>query len=190
MDTGETWGIYGQNGLAHGAIHGNVSASRSVFSGAGTDYYLYGGAILPINVSGTYTPAGSMSGDIGGVNPGTFKADFDSNYLRPASVSDVAGSWIFRAASAGGITNTPVTISSTGQVSSNQAGCTQTGTVRPHRSGKNVFDVSLSYSGPNCLFDQRTLAGVGVLSVGARRTLTVAVLLPDGTDGFLATASK
>jgi hypothetical protein len=191
LENSQAWGVYGRSGLAHGAIQGTVAVNGQTFSGAARDFYIFGGQVFDITTSGNFTSKSSITGSIAGVNPGTFTAVYSPQYDQPASLSDLAGTWTATAVSSTGTTTNSVTVDAFGGITGSNTFCTMTGLATPRATGKNVFNIGLSFSGAACLFNNRTLSGVGVLiTSGGTRNLTVAALLPDRSDGFLATASR
>ena len=58
--------------------------------------------------------------------------------------------------------NTSVTINSNGTVSSSNSGCSFTGTVSADSSGKDFYDVSITFGASPCALPNQTATGVGV----------------------------
>jgi hypothetical protein len=191
LEDRQVWGVYGQGGLAHGVVQGQVAVSGTTFSGAARDFYMFGGLVSNITVAGSFTPGASITGSLAGPNPGTFSGAYATQYDQPANPSDLAGTWTATAASSTGTTTSTVTVDAFGNITASNVFCTMTGTGLPRASGKNVFNVSLTFAGASCLFNGKTVSGVAVVQNNAGvRDLTIAALLPDRSDGFLATARR
>lgn len=189
---GEVWGIYGQSGQAWGGFKGVSTLSGQVFSASTVDYYIRGGAIYNMQVNGTVTPQHTLAGSYTGGNPGGFTASYDVTYDTPAMLADIVGQWTFVGATSVGLVSTTAQIAANGDLSGSNAFCTvSAGRITPSASGKNYFDAQATFSGANCQFNGRTITGVGVLFAdGARRSLGVAGLLPDGSDGFIGFGTR
>ena len=115
--------------------------------------------------------------------------DSDYNFDAPAQLTAVAGTW------SGTIldgTATTVSITSAGAISGNSAGCLFTGTVAPRATGKNVFNVSITFANSqSCNNPGGSAAGIGItypISGTTRSQLLVAVQDPSrtGGDAFIA----
>jgi hypothetical protein len=185
-------GIYGQSGQAWGGFHGTSALTAQVFSAATTDYNIRGGSIYQMQVNGTVTPQQTLSGSFTGGRSGAFTASYDATYDTPASLADIVGQWTFVGATSVGLVSTTVQIAANGDLTGSNAFCTiSAGRVEPAQGGKNYFNAQASFTGANCQFNGRTVSGVGVLfNDGARRSLGVAGLLPDGSDGFIGFGSR
>ena len=108
------------------------------------------------------------------------------NYDTAASVSAISGTW--DGTLLDGVTTT-VTINSNGTVSGSNLGCSFSGTVTADSSGKNFYDVSLTFGASPCAFPNQTASGVGVyylLSNGVTHQLLAGVTLgtSEGTVFF------
>jgi hypothetical protein len=83
-----------------------------------------------------------------------------------------------------------VGISSLGAISSTGATCSASGTAKPRSSGKNVFDVSITFTGTNCALGNNTVTtGVGYYDAATRQVLVMA-LNSAKTDGFIYVGVK
>lgn len=177
------YGIYGTVTGAllnvYGMMTGQGKSSSGTFTASVTDF-LNTGAINNASVTASYMPGSSINGTIAengtmttftGAWPPTSSFDFNI----PASVSSISGSW------SGSLLDgmsTTVTINSNGAISGKSAGCQFTGTAIADSSGKNFFDVSLTFGGSPCAAPNKTASGVGVdylRSDGVTLQLLVAV---------------
>ena len=105
------------------------------------------------------------------------------NYDVPASVSDIAGSWTLTT-----LTGTAATmvIDANGAFTGDTNRCAYKGTLAPRASGKNVFDVSLTFGGSPCSLPNRTVSGVAVsflMSDGVTRQLIMAGITANREQG-------
>ncbi|MBI2768194.1 MAG: hypothetical protein HYX47_01115 [Burkholderiales bacterium] len=103
------------------------------------------------------------------------------NYNTPASLASIAGPW-----------NEGIVVSATGAISGSMANiayrplasdfqrqhaytaCAVSGTIAPRASGKNIFDVSLSFSGQGCAIAGQAHQGIALTSMS---TATASTLL-------------
>lgn len=104
------------------------------------------------------------------------------NYDTPATLAAIAGTWsgFFSTGDDG-----DVVISSGGVVSSvTSLGCTISGTVVPRASGRNVYDVTVSFGPAPCALPNGTGSGVAIIaSPVSAPQLTVAVVNADRSLG-------
>lgn len=189
--SGETWGFYGPQGQAWGALHGFMTAGDSAFSGNGTDYYIRGGVVSTASFTGTYTARTAIAGSYTGSNPGSFSGAYLASYDTPASLANAAGTWHLKTLSGAGTVTTTVQVGPSGAVTGNNGICALTGTATPAPDGKGYFTLATSFSGPTCEFNGRSLSGVAVIFAGSGAPqLGVAALLPDGSNGFIGIGSR
>ena len=67
-------------------------------------------------------------------------------------------------------------------------GCSASGSALPRPTGKNVFDVNVTFSGSSCaLGNGTTVRGIGIYADG---TLVAEALNGSKTDGFFYIATK
>ena len=191
VETGEFWAIYGRSGVAQGAVHGTGSGTATAFNGSGTDFFFADGSKAAATVSGNVVAKSTMTGTVQSFAAATFSAGYDSRYDQPASVADIAGAWPFNAISHAGVQSGSVNIAADGTFAGSISTCSFTGLASPRTGGKNVFNTSISFAASGCVFNGQTLTGVSVVTVsGATRTLFSAALIPDGSNGFLASGTK
>jgi hypothetical protein len=65
-------------------------------------------------------------------------------------------------------------IASTGAFTTSSSGCLSTGTLTPRASGKNVFDLSVTFGAAPCVLANQTASGIAVsylLSNGTRQLI-------------------
>jgi hypothetical protein len=188
------YGIYGTiTGnlfYVYGMLAGQGTSGNDTFTANVTDFF-YTGQTFSDGLTATDTPGSSVNGTIteNGMPitfSGTAQPTSSFNYNTAASLSAISGTWTGTLLD--GITTT-VTINSNGTVSGNSSGCLFTGTVSADSSGKNFYDVSLTFGASPCQFPNQTATGVGVyylLSNGVTHQLLAGVTLgnSEGTVFF------
>ena len=168
LEDGSFWNIYGiPSGSAisvQGVATGSSSASNGAFTIAFKDFYAPG--ISP--VSGTGSGAYSGSNLLGTLTEDGVTGSFsltaplttNYNYNTPASISSITGSW------SGGLldgASASVNILATGTVTGTSSlGCSFTGTISSRPSGKNVFNISLTFGAAPCALPNQTASGVAL----------------------------
>jgi hypothetical protein len=192
LENGSLWGVYSINNVAYGVMQGSGSANGSTYAGSGYDYYLTPPTRFAGTFSASFIAKASMNGTVTGSSGTTsFTTAYDSRYDLNPSLADVAGSWNLTAATATGTTVNPVVIASSGTFTGTGPFCSYSGTVLPRSSGKNIYNLTIAFTGSTCEFDGQTLNGIGVLlKQGVTKQLTVAALRSDKSSGFLAMGTK
>lgn len=137
---------------------------------------------------------GTFSDNAG--NSTLITANYIPAYDIPASLSALAGSYSGNTASATGRVPTTFVIAQDGSVSGSIVGvgganCPFVGTAVPRASGKNIFNLSVTF-GQGCLDAGKTVTGVTttVFSVGSVVTLQSVVSASDRSNLFYTVASK
>ena len=169
----------GSNLLVYGFDQGTLSVSGSALSGSFKEYpngeasytgTLAGTVVTATSITGTTTYSrSSPTFSVSPIPSTTF------NYNKAASISDVQGSWsgMLSSGSAGN-----VTISNAGVIAGTSAGCLFSGTASPRSSGKNVFNVSITFGASPCALAGQTAIGIAInyaISGTAQKQLIVAV---------------
>lgn len=191
LEDGTYWSIYGtQVGsllYVNGFVQGSGTAANGQFSSNNARDFGYApsvaGSIVAtyvpgVSISGTtYGPAGAsgtFSGTRAGISPYV--------YEQPANLANITGSWRMQMLS-GETTN--VSINTNGSFTAvSSGGCQFSGTILPRASGKNVFNVSLTFGAAPCLLAGQRATGIGVYSSvsGGGSQLMVAVV--DGARAY------
>jgi hypothetical protein len=185
LDTGEFWSLYGTQTatyfLVAGFVQGTGSANNGAFNSSNAkDFGFRPGAAGTVTgsynktaktISGTAsTTAGTVSFSGGPIAGSLY------NYDAAASLSTVSGAWSTTATTGETITlNVTAGGSATGTSS---LGCSMTGTVSPRPSGKNVFNVALTFGPAPCLLPGQPATGIAVaypVSSGGLTQLIVGV---------------
>lgn len=191
LEDGSTWGLYADDSsfsgyVALGALVGTTRAEGNRLSGEGKQFDLIYGGVEKGNFSGTFTPRDSMNVELSSGE--TFSAEYDDDYERPASLAELEGSYNGSAATGlGGWQGAAIDISSSGQITmaADASGCSAAGQAAPRSSGKNVFDLSVTFSGSNCaLGDGETVSGIAYYNTEDDVLLAMA-LNSSQTDGLV-----
>jgi hypothetical protein len=200
LENGDFYSIYGintaSNFLVQGFDQGTSSMSGSTFTGSGTEYDLSGiftGTLNATVVSNTSFNGSATSSTTGRVN--TFSAvplsaTYSSyNYNTAPVGSDLLGNWT-GAVLDGSVAT--ISVSSAGGITGTNVGCTYTGNATPRSSGKNVFNMSLTFGPSPCAYPGQTVTGIAldyVLSNG-RRELLAAMQDSTKAHGYIFFAQR
>lgn len=182
----------------YGSVSGNLFLISGFIFGQGTSNNgTYTASVTDINsaaatatgsITATYTQGSSISGKLtessttitftGSPNPSS-----SYKYNQAATLSEIAGTWSGDALDGLSVT---VTINSDGTFSgSDSAGCSFSGTISADSSGKNFFDVSVTFGASPCALPNQSASGIAadyLLSDGVTRQLIAGV-----TSGSLGT---
>jgi len=183
LENNEFWALFGtsQSGYLYvqGFDQGTGTLTGTSFAGSVREYYPNKSSQTG-TFSATLTPGVSLNGSVTSTaGTSTFtQVPFNSSlyvYDKPASIADITGTWngAFLDTTSG-----TVTISATGGVSGTNNGCSFTGTATPRASGKNVFNVSVTFGAGNCLLPGQTATGIGInyLLTNGKREIIVGIL--------------
>jgi len=112
-------------------------------------------------------------------------AAFD--YDKPASLSSVTGNWTIRTALNDIV---PISIEGNGHFTGASIdGCTMSGTVTPRASGKNVFDMTLTFGPAPCALANVTGSGIATtLPYGSGQSLLVIAGVDSSLSGGMVAA--
>jgi len=189
LESGETWGVYSSGSTIYGALYGTTTTSGNTVSIRGTDFNFLTNSSSTGNLTGPITAKSSMSLSGSGA---TVPLTYQSSYDTPATAEEVTGTWSFIGRS-GLYTLEPstITINNAGAFTLSQTGCVTTGSVIPRPGGKNVYNLTLSAIGVNCVAGQSVMSGVVYLdtTVTPNKFLSLA-LTPSKTDGLVVIGTK
>lgn len=187
LENNEMWALYGTESasafLVSGFLQATGIASGGNYSSTAATNFPASGAALNGTVSATYnSTAKTISGTATSLaaTPITFSgspiAGSTYNYNTPAALSNVTGSWSLTDITGDSIS---LSVGSTGAfTASTGSGCNFSGTVIPRASGKNVFNVSLTFGASPCLLAGQTVNGIAINYpvTGGRNQLVVSVI--------------
>jgi hypothetical protein len=192
LENGQTYGYYTTSaGYIVGGVYGNATSSGNQLSGSMQDFNLSTHTVQSGTFTGSFVAKSSLNMQFSA--GGTLSANYDPSYDQPPpSLPTIAGTYIGSAAIWNTATQTiPVVISPSGTITQSTInGCGTSGTIQPRASGKNVFDVTLSFQGSNCaLGNGATVQGVAVY-FPSNSGLIVMSANATKTNGFIYSATK
>ena len=175
LENDEYWALYGTSAgntfFVSGFIQGTGASNNGSFSSSNArDFGVVPAAsgsvsatyVANTSIQGTVTAAGQSVSFSGPVIPST-----TFNYSTAASVAAVEGSWNLTSLDG---SSTTLTIASTGAFTGSSAGCNFSGTFTPRASGKNVFNVALTFGAAPCALPGQPGTGIAVTNILAGTT--------------------
>ena len=199
LENGDFWAMYGTQTstvfAVAGFIQGSGTSNIGSFTSSNTKDFGFSPAVAG-NTSATYnvtakTISGTVMATAGTVtfNGGPIAGSL-YNYNTPASIATVAGAWTTTILTGETANLNIATNGSFTAVSS--LGCNFSGTVTPRASGKNVFNVSLTFGATPCALPSQVVTGIAVaypLASGSTQ-LVVAVTNSARTAGTAAFGTR
>lgn len=191
LENGDTWGLYGTNSnIPSGALHGHTESNAGKLFGTGRAFDFNSGTQAPGGYNGTYTVNGTIDVSL----PGSlrFTGSYDAAYGQAATPAAVAGAYaggvLVSGASPQAVT---VAISASGALTIPAIhGCSASGSLVPRASGKNVYDVTVTFSGATCTVPSGTpIKGVGYYDAASHRLFTAGLRASEDA-GFMFMGSK
>jgi hypothetical protein len=184
LETGEFYSMFSSGGVAYGIDYGTGTSSGSTFSGSLVEFYIPTNQTFTGNLAGTVTAKSSLSGSTtyNNGNTGTFSMVYNTAYDTPATLSAITGTYTGTY-----YTGAPVTmaVTSTGVVNGTSTNCSFTGTALPRSTGKNVYNVNLTFTGSQCAPGAGTASGIAVLGTSNGSTyIYTAGINSAKTNGF------
>ena len=190
LEDGQTWGVYSSNNAIAGALYGTTASSGTTLTGSGKDFNIPARTVDAATYSGTFVANSRIS--VTTSNGGSLSAFYAAAYDQPASLASLAGSYVGTGVTGSTLAqSTPVTISTTGAISVPvSGGCGATGTATPRASGKNIFDISVTFNGNSCaLGNGAVITGVAYFNAATRKLIVLA-LNSAKSDGFIYSGQK
>lgn len=188
LENGETWAIYttSSNTLA-GALYGNTSSSGTNLSGSGLEFY--NSTVNSTNYSGTFAAKSTLNVTMS--NGVRLAASYSPDYDKPAALATLAGTYSgYGLTAKSAATYTPVTFSSDGTITAGNTFCSMAGTATPRASGKNIFDLRVTFTGSACALPSgTTVTGVAYYDAAVRGLLAMG-LNSNKNDGFVYAGTK
>ncbi len=189
LENGETWGAYTSGDSIAGALYGNTTSSGGKLSGSGRDFNIPSRTVTTASYSGSFTAKTSISLSASGT---TLNGTYDSDYDTAPSLAALAGSYSGSGVSGNSsVQSITVTISPAGAVSTpGSMGCSAAGTVAPRPSGKNIFNVSMTFTGSSCALGNGTQTnGIAVYDPESQKVLVLAMNSAK-SDGYIYFGGK
>jgi hypothetical protein len=184
LENDEFYTMYGNtvNGMlaVTGFLHGHGKSNDGNFSSTDVKDFAASGPVLSGSVSATYVPGASLSGVL---TEGTNNFNFTGApiatsvyyYNAGANPSNITGSW--NLTSLRGFANV-FSISPTGAFTGFSGACSFGGTITSRASGKNVFNVTITFGASPCILAGQSLNGIAVeypLADGKRQLVIAAM---------------
>lgn len=188
LENDEFWGISGiisgNTFNAYGLTHGQGVSNAGSFTSPNAISYSGTGSPITSTVQATYIPATNVNGVIAASSG---SVSFNStpitgslyNYNSAATLSTISGAWNTTALSG---TTIALSINADGSFSGlSSDNCTLTGNVVPRPSGKNVFNVSLTFGPAPCALPGKTGSGIALAYPLSTSSNQLIVALTDST---------
>lgn len=182
--------ISGTSSQLSGMIAGTATENSGSFTAPIHDFYA-DGVVNSGTLAGTFIAGASLTGTLTETNvsitlTGQIVPTTEYNYAGTPHLADIAGSYTGQLLDG---ETADITVSSTGAVSGTSSGsCAFTGTAAVDASGKNFFDVNLTFGASPCLAPNATVSGVAIVippSTGNSSTQVLAAL--KSSDNTLGT---
>jgi len=164
--------------LVSGFVQGDGASNNGVFSATNGVDSNANNTRTAATINATYAVGVNLNGTI--VEP-SGSVGFTSapiaasllNYNTPAKLSDIAGHW--NVTSLRGFASS-FDIGTTGTFTGTSSGCSLSGSFTPRASGKNVFDMTMSFGPAPCQIPNGTIKGMAIdyVATSGQRQLIVA----------------
>ncbi len=190
LEDGGAWGMQRRGGALASAIVGKASGSGGVFSMPASVLNLAYWSASDSTYAGTYSARSSIAATSTGNAP--LALSYKSAYESAATFAAVTGSYTLNGTSKfGAAPRVTMTVAASGAISfSNWGGCSATGTVSPRSSGRNVFNLSISFKGACPLAEGTLVNGVFFVDKSAFPAQAYALAqTASKDDGFFAASA-
>lgn len=188
LENGEAWGVYASGNTIFGALQGSVDGEGTALTGNGTDYNFPNDSATVVTVAGTVNQKSSI--EARSSTGATMSLAYSAAYDQPASLEKLAGQYAISGRTFdGAFAANQLTIDSSGTFVLVDGQCTASGSLAPRDSGKNVFNLNVSFAGA-CLI-AGSVAGVAYLETASTPNSFVALALnSDKSDGMIVVGSR
>ena len=191
LENGDFWALYGtQSSTAFGVagfIQGSGTSNSGSFTSASTKDFGYAPAragtvtatydATAKTISGTTTTGTSTVGFSGGPIVGSLY-----DYNTAASLTTVTGSWSTTSVTGEGVA---ITVAASGTfTAASTLGCNFSGTITPRASGKNVFNVAMTFGAAPCALAGQSATGIALAYPIANGKTELLVAAVDGTHSY------
>lgn len=172
LDDGEYWALYGMpnnlgNLVVYGLVQGNGSTTNGNFISTNLRDYYFDGEVAPGSFAITPTPGGGMIGLM--TTPGstislTASPLTDSlyNYNQQAAISTINGAWLGNLIDG---SSASININTSGTLNGVSNGCNFSGSISPFSSGKNGYNVNITFGSSPCIFPYQSMSGIAINSL-------------------------
>lgn len=187
LEDGSAWATYGTQSasafLVQGFVQGQAGFNNGKVTSGNIRDYGFSPAVagkLTGNYDGTPAVSGQISYASGNVSfSSSAIASSTYNYQAAAQLSDVSGNWSVSLTTG---ETASLTISNSGVIGGvSSSGCNFTGQIAPRASGKNVFNVRLTFTSAQCALQGQTATGVGLTYPTASSQRQLIVLVQDAS---------
>lgn len=192
LENGEFWSTYGiETGntfLIAGFVQGTGTFRDGTFTSTdGRDFGVTPAARGSITArfssnEDSFTGTGEVGGrsiTVTGARPTASTYDYNAG----ASLAAITGAWNMRLLDESGVI---LNIAPSGAFTATNRGCSFSGVIAPRPSGKNVFDVNLTFGGPPCIRPGTTGKGIALtykIQNSTQRQLFIVGTNPSRTEG-------
>ena len=191
LENGDFWSMYGIQGSSGfsvaGFVQGTGISNNGTFTAAQSKDFGYSPA-LAVSTNASYDPtaktiSGTLTAATGAVRfSGGPIAGSLYNYNTAATQSTVAGAWSATSLSGERVA---LTVSAGGAfTATSSAGCGFSGSVTPRASGKNVFNVALTFGASPCALPGQTATGIALAYPLASGQTQLVVAVTDATRTY------
>lgn len=193
LENDDVWMFHGSGSLdVGGVVQGRGLSNNGSFRSSVTKDFIAGPASADTDLAATYVPdtsiEGSLDTPVGDPTfSGTPMATSTYDYDAAATLTTVAGDW--SVSDMDGVA-TELRVSSGGAITST-GGCAVTGDIKPRASGKNVFDVELTFGAAPCKLNGQSVEGVAIVETqsGGSKLLILGGVNAGRTAGTVLTGS-
>jgi hypothetical protein len=179
LENGTYYMLYGTStaGVLYvsGIVTGSGTSNNGSFTSSNLKDYYHTGAVYTGSVSASYGLNNTFIGsviDAGTTFTFTSTPPISSLYIYnvAANLANISGTWALTDLQGSSIS---MTIASNGTFNATSGGgCTFSGTLTPRASGKNIFNLSITFGAAPCSLAGQTASGIGIdylLSNGLRQ---------------------
>jgi FKBP-type peptidyl-prolyl cis-trans isomerase 2 len=168
LDDDRYYTVYGAetNGkfVVVGFLTGNGTAADGKFTSTNLKDFYANGTVVSGSMNASFVPKVSFTGTTSdGTNTVTFTGSTVTgtsySYAVPATPANIAGTWTMSTLQGATVA---LDVAANGSFSATTDGCSLTGTMTPRASGKNVFDVSMTYGAAPCALAGQSATGVAI----------------------------
>lgn len=170
LENGDIWSLYGQNSGSTFYVYGFIQGTGTSNNGTFTANSIKDFGSIPAlagSLSGTYsTAAKTFNGTVSYTNG--VRANFSGgpitgatyDYNASPSLSAVTGRWTLTSLQGEGVS---LNVNSNGTFTlQGTTGCTGSGTLSARSSGKNIFNISITFGGSPCALPNQTATGIAI----------------------------
>lgn len=197
LENNDVWTLYGTQSSSQFLVRGFIQAignasggnyastvandfSASGVVGNGAVSATYNNTAGTISGAASITGSGSVSFSGGPISSSTY------NYNTAALISSIQGAWSLSAITGESLS---INIASTGSFTAlSGLGCNFSGTISPRSSGKNVFNVAMTFGSSPCALPGQSATGIALSYpvTGGRNQLLIAGFNTTRTAGTAA----